>query len=759
VVLARAAGGDVVRIEEPGKNKKSTAQSLDVANFGLLRRAQLQMLTTTETQKGLKPDFREAVLFLKRQNQRWWILETIPRARAANGCIWVRGDKPFWYSRNPWPNGPQLVERQPGSGSVRGRGEQPTTSVAELLGQVRAWQADLARLRQIDQMTSPIEQMRALRAFMAPSTQPPHSPESLALARQVYREVIGQLEALRSGKKPGPVADSAWPAVRGASSPTVLQARTRLTSSSLAARTAGLQQLWWAANPEVTDAALKALGETSPPVCLVAATVLADFADAACSKTLIASYQAASKDLRNPLRAPLLRALATSEEPNAVAELIFALQEPEDPSRDLFGQLLVWLSGYHPNQVAAGKSAKAAYQSPSPLYLSPVAWQRWYEKRYGRKLQLKPWDVARLTDWIERHRGRFVPLPPSEMSLIPAQTIDEILGECAKPSLPDRDRWCDLLLRCWEAGLLNRQQQRQLLETFGRGAVEMRRVYPAGTTVLLGSVRSWPSTINFPPLMRFVSTSQLYVDGIPVGRPYPYPYPAVYLPRFCPGDFPPGKHRCRITTDYVVRVGKAGATSATVSSPKQEFEVAYPNQNVGLEAKTDPQLDAQVRRAFRFVTVQDVPGTSVPTMIVREGPRTRRMARIARRYTQPGGGLFEISGGNRWELAEKMPVDLAFDSEYEMLDFGAVLEGPPVYIPQGTTTTAEVSPFAYRYRLSAMEKPGTYRFRVHLTPSRDVALAQPECRAYWAGLILSSPVMRFSVTPVPAAPPPPAKKP
>ena len=261
----------------------------------------------------------------------------------------------------------------------------------------------------------------------------------------------------------------------------------------------------------------------------------------------------------------------------------------------------------------------------------------------------------------------------------------------------------------------------------------------------------WPTNIAYPPLLRFVSKSQIHVDGQPVGRPYPINYPGIYVARLCPGDYGPGAHRLSIETEYTVRAGKGNAFTQTVRTPDQEFEVVFPDRDVGLEGKTDPALDEQVRRAFRFAAVHEAPATSASTGVVMGRLRPRRPQR---RYPQAGGGSFEISGGNSWELTAKLPVDLAFDVEYEMLDFAVLLKGVPIYIPQGTTMTAEVNPFVYSYQLSGIQKPGTYRFRVHLTPSRDVALSHPTSVAYWAGSILSSPEMTFRVAEVP-----PAKKP
>jgi hypothetical protein len=727
VIVGRVSSGDILRVEEVLGAKKQTIRSLNVANFGRLRRG-LYQTTPPNSKEQLPPD---AILFLRRYNDQWRILEMIPRARAANGCLWVRNNQVLRYSRNPWTNGPQLVEYS-SVGPTRAQAGKKTTS-SEVRDLLRGWQADLARLRQIDKMTSPIVQLRALRAFIVPSAKTAHSPEALALARRVYREVLQHVDALRDGKKPEPVANSAWLEIRPGPPASVLQSLAKTKSERASERLAGMQELAFAAAPEVAGVALKALAETSPTVRLAAANVLGDFADGSCSQTLIARFRAI-KDTSDPMRRLLLRALATCEEPHAVAEMVLALQEPDDPMRDEVVQLLLWVSGYRPEKGVV-----------PAIYTSAAWWSRWYEKRYAKKIELKPWDFARLESWIARRRGMPITLPASDWSQVPAKTIEDILNRCADSTFPNRARWCELLLQAWSAGALTPQHQRAFLNTFGRASLEGRSIYPLGTSAFLRVVSSWPAALNLPPTLRFISRSQVYVDGTPVGRSYPIATPMVFVSRLSPGDYGPGTHRLSIETEYAVRVGKtAAATTETVRTPELEFQVLFPNQQFDLQAKTDPRLDAQVERAFRFASVPDWPTTGPGTLVPLSMPRR---ARVPRRIPHPtSGGYLEVFGYNRWELTEKLPVDLAFDVQYEYPDLGLIVEGGPLYVPQGTTDTAEINPLAYRTK--GFEIPGTYRFRVQLTPSRDVALSQPNSRAYWDGFILTSPEMRFRVAEV-----------
>jgi len=766
VVRVRATGGDSVRVEEVIGQKQPTVPTLNVANFGRLRRG---LFPTSPPLGSQEPAASEAILFLRRYGKQWWILETIPRARAANGCIWVRNNQVFFYSRNPWTKGSKIIERplavstsgRIGSSSKKSQnrtlGSSKSATLSELLDALRGWQRDLAQLRQMDKMTSPVQQLRALRAFITPTTKPqadslrysPHSPEALPLARRVYREVADQADAIREGKTSatetakqgqdaraasGPIASSAWSAVRRGQPPAVVQSLARTQSASSSERLTGLQGLSLAAVPEVMSAALRGLGDTSPTVRLAAAHVLGDFAEPSCSSTLLAHYRAV-KDRSDPMRRALLRALATTEEPCAVAELISTLQEPDDPLRDDIVQLLFWLSGY-----------RTAKGTVSESYLSASWWATWYQKRFGQKIEVRPWDFARLETWIARRRGMSLVLPASEWKTVSPKTIEEILGRCANPSFPNRDRWCELLLHAWNAGVLAAEQQKAILDTFGRATLEGRSIYPLGSRALLRISSGWPAIASMPTTLHFLSKSQVYVDGTPVGRAYPYPYPGIYVSRLYPGDYGPGPHRLKIATEYSVRTSKGTSVTETVESPELQFEVAFPDQEYGLEAKTDPQLDAQVKRAFRFVSLADESTSDAKATVVPSAPTRRKW--LPSRLYRSSGGYFEVFGHNRWELTEKLPVDLAFDVEYELPEIATVLPGTPIYVPQGTTATAAINPFSYLTR--ALEKPGTYRFRVHLTPSRDVALSHPDSRAYWDGFILTSPEMTIRVTKPPA---------
>jgi hypothetical protein len=114
-----------------------------------------------------------------------------------------------------------------------------------------------------------------------------------------------------------------------------------------------------------------------------------------------------------------------------------------------------------------------------------------------------------------------------------------------------------------------------------------------------------------------------------------------------------------------------------------------------------------------------------------------------------GGGHLEIVGYSGWVLTEPLPVDLALDVEYEMVDFGEMLAAGSIYVPNGQTASGEFNPYAHRGVLRQLDNAGDYRFRVHLTPSRDVALTHADSRAYWDGYILTSPEMTMRIIEVP----------
>ena len=171
------------------------------------------------------------------------------------------------------------------------------------------------------------------------------------------------------------------------------------------------------------------------------------------------------------------------------------------------------------------------------------------------------------------------------------------------------------------------------------------------------------------------------------------------------------------------------------------------NEQLGIEARSSLELDARVERVFRFASAE---ASTAPV----SGKQPQPPRRPPRRYALGGNKYVEVLDYHTWELTEALPVDLALKVEYEMLDFGEMLAGESIYVPNGRTASGMFNPFAYRGHLRQIEKPGTYRFRVHLTPSRDVALSHADSRAYWDGYILVSPEMTLRVVEVP----PPSKK-
>lgn len=725
IVLARPGKGNTVRVVEV-IGRKGGPKALHVAYFSEIYMALRQPATKRFPAQSFK-DYDQVLLFLERRGESWWICETIPRARAANGCVWVRNGQAHWYYRNPWPYGPRLIERDPADARP-GRAYREKTTIQELLQQIRSWNYDLTRLRAIDKLTEPIEQVRALRAFVHPSTRPRHSPDATALAKQIHREVGRQVFGDPDGKTPQPVARSAWELVRGGPPEAVATALNELKSKDPKEREAALKQVHAAARPEVTQAALEALDDSNPQVQLAAATALADFADASCSSTLIARFRAL-KDPKDPLRNPLTIALATSNEPAALAELILALQEITE-------------SIYYKRQVADLLLWRFAVTVPDPSrpeYTSALWWSPRYEKRYGQKIRLRPWDFARLQSLIRGSSSQHRQLSAGELKLIPAQTIDQIIQRCADKGFPHRERWCELIFRAWDAGGLSDDQKRATLETFGRIESLVRSRYPLGTSAEIPVSSAWPQPVYLPQTMRVTSKSGLYINGVASGRPYPIRDLRIYVRPFSPGDFGPGKHSFYIETEYSIRAGKS-TFSHKVRSDEHTFEVVLPGEPFDIEAKSDPVLDAKVEQAFVFIADD---GTSPAKSTQRDSGRRPN------RYPMSGGGYLEFRGDNRWELTEALPFDLAFDVQYELLDQGVVLDGFSLYIPQGQTRGDRFNPYYISRRLPKLEESGSYRFRVRLTPSCDVALAHPDSRAYWNGHILEGPEMTFRVVKIP----------
>lgn len=704
---------------------QSNSKTLAVANFTRLWRG-LQ-IPDAEKQKGQNAnDFQAAVLFLRHDGDRWWIVESIPRARAANGCIWIQGDTVMWYPRRVWNDGRRLTPRYPANGGGR-RGSRDSMTSGTLFAEIRQWDQDLTRLREIDRMEDPMAQVRALRAYVSPSNQPPHSRPAIDLARRAHSDAYRQTALYEPPEKPAPPTRPTWELIRGGPSDPAAVELAALESKQAADRTRALRNLRTMAILEAVPAAEKGLGDPDVNVRQAAADLLMDFADPTTSEPLLAAFRQ-TKDRRDPVRRSLAYALISCQAPEAVGETILALQEPDEPYRREIAGALYWLSGRNYDKKAENLQYSAAY------------WTEWFAKRFGQPLQLKPWDFARLESLIKRDANYLQYLPSSELKLIPDETVSKILEECAKPGAPRRNYWCQIIIRAWGAGTLSQDQVKAALETFGQASVSAREAYPMSTMATLSVGSQWPSGVQLPRSVKFSAKSQAIIDGNPVGRAYPLRYPGIYLsPPLRPGDYGPGEHSLVVQTEYSIQSAQ-GAMKHNVQSEEKKFAVVLPGAEYGLQRTSTPELDKQVEAAFQFALASEAELTGRPED---DGTTNPPPPKPINRQGISEGKYLEIYGRNTWKLAEALPVDLALTIEYEFIDEASVVPGGQIYVPKGDTQAGTLDAFAYGRNITSLTEPGLHRFRVHFTPDRDTALSHVTSQAYWDGYILTSPEMTY----------------
>jgi hypothetical protein len=87
-----------------------------------------------------------------------------------------------------------------------------------------------------------------------------------------------------------------------------------------------------------------------------------------------------------------------------------------------------------------------------------------------------------------------------------------------------------------------------------------------------------------------------------------------------------------------------------------------------------------------------------------------------------------------WQVREPLPVDLCFEVVFEDLSTGKRFQGDPLVLPKGQArhlgylTPRDAIGFAGK-------RTGFVPLRVHLLPSRAVALTEPEVTRYYPGTI------------------------
>jgi hypothetical protein len=237
---------------------------------------------------------------------------------------------------------------------------------------------------------------------------------------------------------------------------------------------------------------------------------------------------------------------------------------------------------------------------------------------------------------------------------------------------------------------------------------------------------SWPKGLDWK------SRTTHYLDGQPYGKPFHYDVPGGATTGWLwTGKLAEGKHVLHFVVEYTfMQQGKEH--QGKIRSPNYAFEVVAANTPDDLIAAKDALTDKLVRQSLTLLDHEHAKDNLPHQPMFGGGPEPDPW-RPQITWKTPDGkdvGLHVPI----WRLDKPLPVDLCFAVEFEDLGTGNTYQGYPWILAKGKT-----SHLGYLWPLDvhafAKDRAGFVTVRVHLTPSRALALSSPEITSYFPGSI------------------------
>jgi hypothetical protein len=264
-----------------------------------------------------------------------------------------------------------------------------------------------------------------------------------------------------------------------------------------------------------------------------------------------------------------------------------------------------------------------------------------------------------------------------------------------------------------------------------------RPKFPAkagGTVPIIASIREgWAGWFSLDADKRLAITSRTtrYLDGKPYDKPFECREPFATVGSYRTGELPPGKHTIHAVLDYEF-THNGETRKGSIRSPDSTFEVVGADTPDDLIAPKSDELIKQVRTAFRIQETEE-PAAE------RQRTGERGLADWWRPQMEwTANGKRRGIHGPVWRLASPLDVDLCFEVEIRDVATGKVFPSEPIIVPRKyVVRRGYVLPVNDPHEF-ARDRDGFVTVRVKLTPSRGLALSNPEITRYYPEAIETS---------------------
>ena len=318
------------------------------------------------------------------------------------------------------------------------------------------------------------------------------------------------------------------------------------------------------------------------------------------------------------------------------------------------------------------------------------------------------------------------------------QSGEALLSVINQPNDSLHQKAVQTLLYLWP--FLPMEQKEAYYKTSMTASVSCRPEYPQGIEAYVGTWydmrynwKGWPGVEG----LKMKTVSQKYLDGQAYGDPFHYEGPQASAGGILVSDLSPGQHTAKIVTEYTVTDGEL-SFSGRVESDTAAFKIVGRDIRDELAAPRTPELTALVERVFQFHQFRDPndPDSHLGGIPLPDHPWA------------PANSAWRRGSYDRYAiyvpiytLAEPLPVDLCFKSEYHIQETGRVYPGESVVVKKGLRGEFWCPLPKHTERIDFVrDNPGFLTVKIVLTPAPELAFSDKQIRQYYNGTLESPPL-------------------